>query len=162
MKITKSTNHAKIAGDFGEAIVLYWLSKHGFECARVDHTGIDLIATRRGTTERLGISVKARTRTKEAKRSDVLMPLKHFENIEKSCREFGLEPYLSLVIEEGDFIRVYIMPLSCAKNYGITRKSYRWYMSKELRKKYSEDRAIMRFDLSIDQGNWWTEVPISN
>jgi len=30
--------------DFGESLVLYWLSKHGFECAKVDHTGIDLIA----------------------------------------------------------------------------------------------------------------------
>jgi len=33
LQITKSTRHAKICGNFGEATVLYWLSKYGFECA---------------------------------------------------------------------------------------------------------------------------------
>jgi hypothetical protein len=46
MKLAKSSRHSKITGDFGESIVLYLLSRHGFECARVDHTGIDLIARR--------------------------------------------------------------------------------------------------------------------
>ena len=58
----KSSRHAKIAGDFGEALVLYWLSRSGFECARVDHTGIDLIAKRPRSDELLGISVKTRSR----------------------------------------------------------------------------------------------------
>lgn len=44
MKINKSSRHAKITGDFGKALVLYWLSKYGFECAAVDHTDIDIIA----------------------------------------------------------------------------------------------------------------------
>jgi hypothetical protein len=61
MNITKSSRHSKIAGDFGEALVLYWLSKHGFECARVDHTGLDLIARNPNTEEVMGISVKSRT-----------------------------------------------------------------------------------------------------
>jgi hypothetical protein len=43
MKINKSTRHAKIAGDFGETIILCWLSKFGFECAPVDHTSIDIM-----------------------------------------------------------------------------------------------------------------------
>lgn len=34
MKITKSTRHAKITGDFGETLVLYWLSKYGFPSRR--------------------------------------------------------------------------------------------------------------------------------
>jgi Holliday junction resolvase-like predicted endonuclease len=62
MKLTKSSRHSKITGDFGEAIVLYLLSRHGFECARVDHTGIDLIARRPNSKEVLGISVKSRSR----------------------------------------------------------------------------------------------------
>ena len=60
--ISKSSRHAKITGDFGEALVLYWLSKYGFECARVDHTGIDLIARNPHTQELMGISVKSRSR----------------------------------------------------------------------------------------------------
>ena len=56
MKINKSTRHAKITGDFGEAVVLYWLSKYGFECAPVDHTGIDIIARNLHTNEVMGIA----------------------------------------------------------------------------------------------------------
>jgi hypothetical protein len=62
MKINKSTRHAKITGDFGEAAVLYWLSKYGIECAPVDHTGIDIIARIPHTQEIMGISVKSRSR----------------------------------------------------------------------------------------------------
>jgi Holliday junction resolvase-like predicted endonuclease len=64
MEILKSSRHAKITGDFAEALVLYWLSKYGFECARVDHTGIDIIARNPHTQELMGISVKSRCRTK--------------------------------------------------------------------------------------------------
>ena len=41
MEIIKSTRHSKITGDFAEGLVLYWLSKYGFECARIDHTRVD-------------------------------------------------------------------------------------------------------------------------
>lgn len=57
MEINKSTRHSKITGDFSESLVLYWLSKYGFECALVDHTGIDIIANnqnRRGGKVRSG------------------------------------------------------------------------------------------------------------
>jgi hypothetical protein len=43
-RLWKSTRHSKIAGEFGEYLFLYWLSKSGFEIALVDHTGIDLVA----------------------------------------------------------------------------------------------------------------------
>lgn len=61
VRISKSTRHAKITGDFGETLVLYWLSKYGFECAPVDHTGIDIIARNPHTQEVLGISVMRET-----------------------------------------------------------------------------------------------------
>jgi Holliday junction resolvase-like predicted endonuclease len=59
----KSSRHSKITGNFGEALTLYWLSKRGFECADVDHTGIDLIARRPLSEEVLGISVNCRSRS---------------------------------------------------------------------------------------------------
>ena len=62
MDILKSSRHSRITGDFGEALVLYWLSKYGFECARIDHTGIDLIARNPHMHELMGISVKSRSR----------------------------------------------------------------------------------------------------
>ena len=63
MQIAKSSRHSKITGDFAESLVLYWLSKHGFESARVDHTGLDLLARNPRTNELMGISVKARSRS---------------------------------------------------------------------------------------------------
>ena len=74
MDILKSSRHSKITGDFGEALVLYWLSKHGFECARVDHTGIDIIAKRPHMDEVMGISVKSRSRTPGKEKTYVRIP----------------------------------------------------------------------------------------
>jgi hypothetical protein len=75
MKLTKSSRHSKITGDFGESIVLYLLSRHGFECARVDHTGIDLIARRPNSPEVLGIPVKSRSRQTALKAHTSLCPM---------------------------------------------------------------------------------------
>jgi hypothetical protein len=55
--IHKSSRHSKITGDFAENLILYWLSKYGFECAKVDHTGIDLLARNPVNDELMGISV---------------------------------------------------------------------------------------------------------
>jgi Holliday junction resolvase-like predicted endonuclease len=72
----KSSRHSKIAGDFGEALVLYWLSKSGFECANVDHTGIDIISRNPTTQKLMGISVKTRTRAKGTARESVTINIK--------------------------------------------------------------------------------------
>jgi len=93
MKINKSTRHAKIAGDFGEALVLYWLSKYGFECAFVDHTGIDIIARNPHTQEIMGISVKSRTRSEGAESEYVSIPNENFDKAEAACKSFGCVPY---------------------------------------------------------------------
>src|ERR1043166_5110523 len=58
MEVIKASRHWKITGDFAEGLILYWLSKSGYECARVDHTGIDLIAADPEGKHRMGISVK--------------------------------------------------------------------------------------------------------
>ncbi|MBK8382508.1 MAG: hypothetical protein IPL16_11595 [Ignavibacteria bacterium] len=68
-EIYKSTRHSKITGDFAEGLVMYWLSKHGFETARVDHTGIDLISKNPITKELMGISAKSRSRSPGTERN---------------------------------------------------------------------------------------------
>jgi len=62
MDIQKGTCHQKIIGDFGEGVLLNWLSRSGFEVCLVDHTGLDVIAYHPVTKKRLGISVKSRIR----------------------------------------------------------------------------------------------------
>jgi len=62
MEINKSSRHQKIIGNFGEQLICNWLSRSGFEVIIVDHTGIDIIAYNPKTMQRIGISVKSRTR----------------------------------------------------------------------------------------------------
>lgn len=71
LPIIKGTRHQKIIGDFGENLVCNWLSRSGFEVTRADHTGLDIIAYNPQTGERLGISVKSRTRVKAQETASV-------------------------------------------------------------------------------------------
>ena len=71
MDIIKSSRHQKIIGDFGESIICNWLSRSGFEVTVVDHTGIDIIAFNPSTNERLGITVKSRTRKPSTEQESV-------------------------------------------------------------------------------------------
>jgi hypothetical protein len=80
----KSTRHNTISGDFGEALVLYWLSKFGYECARIDHTGIDLIACKTDGSERMGISVQCRSRYDGTEKESV--NLHPFEDTRKTLQ----------------------------------------------------------------------------
>jgi len=52
-------------------LVCNWLSRSGFEVMPVDHTGIDIIAYNPSTKQRLGITVKSRTREEGKERSKV-------------------------------------------------------------------------------------------
>src|SRR5437870_3618458 len=109
MNILKSTRHAKITGDFGEAMVLYWLSKYGFECARVDHTGIDIIARNSHTKEIMGISVKSRSRRENTDQEFVSIPNDNFAKTKATCNAFGCVPYFAIVVDAGDTIRAFIL-----------------------------------------------------
>jgi Holliday junction resolvase-like predicted endonuclease len=156
VQIAKSSRHSKIAGDFGEALVLYWLSKHGFECARVDHTGIDLIARRPRSREVMGISVKSRTRTRGTEGESVTIPAKDFDKIQAACAAFGCSPYLAVVVDAASAIRVFVTPLAhllelCPRSNSA---SY-WKMSKRHVTKYEADPKVMVFQLSTRIRRWW-------
>jgi Holliday junction resolvase-like predicted endonuclease len=71
MEITKSGRFTRIIGNFGENIVCNWLSRSGFEVALVDHTGIDIVAYHHATRDRLGITVKSRTRLAGSEKDSV-------------------------------------------------------------------------------------------
>jgi hypothetical protein len=96
----------QITGDFSEALVLYWLSRYGFECARVDHTGIDLIARNRHTSELMGISVKSRCRRAGTAASYVKITQKDVVKAKAACKTFGCVPYFAIVVDGASTIRV--------------------------------------------------------
>jgi Holliday junction resolvase-like predicted endonuclease len=158
MEINKSTRHSKLAGDFGETLVVYWLSKYGFECAKVDHTGIDLIARNPHSKEVLGISVKSRTRSTGAENEFVKLPADNFDKIEAACRAFNCVPYFAIVVDAGDTIRVFITSVARALElYPRTAAGSGWRMSPAYLAKYADDSQVMAFELQIKHGRWWKE-----
>ena len=150
----KSSRHSKITGNFGEALILYWLSKRGFECANVDHTGIDLIARRPGSAEVLGISVKCRSRAEAGDEAGVNLLHANDRKIEDACRAFGCVPYVAVVVDQGSTVRGYLTTLAHARTQYPGQS---WRMSKSLIKRYEGDPMIEWFELANQAGDWLAE-----
>jgi Holliday junction resolvase-like predicted endonuclease len=157
MKINKSTRHAKITGDFGETVVLYWLSKYGFECAPVDHTGIDIIARNPHTKELMGISVKSRSRTEGLEGDSVSIPNDNFEKSEAACKAFCCVPYFAVVVDAGDTIRGFILPTAhLLSMFPKGKTTAEWKMSERHLRQFASDPYIKGFEFKTKTSKWWT------
>jgi len=156
MKIIKSTRHAKITGDFGEALVLYWLSKYGFECARVDHTGIDIIARNPYTQEIMGISVKSRSRNEGAEEEYISIPNDNFAKAEAACAAFGCVPYFAIIVDAGDTIRGFILPMNrLLALFPKGKTASGWKMTTQYLMRYAQDSEIQSFEFRTETKKWW-------
>jgi hypothetical protein len=158
MEIAKSSRHKKIAGDFGEMLVLYWLSKYGFECAGVDHTGIDLIARHPNRDEVMGISIKCRTRLDGQEGNSVKLTKapSQFEKIRAACNAFKCVPYLAFVVDADKSICVYIVSLDRALTlYPCNSSEWLWKMSSKHQANYASLEDIFCFELQTETRRWW-------
>ena len=92
MGVVKGTRHAKVIGQFGEHLICNWLSRSGFEVAIIDHTGIDIIATKGGRC--MGISVKSRTRGRGGERWSVTVfnGKEDRQKMRDACEAFKCDP----------------------------------------------------------------------
>lgn len=155
MDVSKSTRHAKITGDFGEAAVLYYLSLSGFECARVDHTGIDLIARSARQRRPFGISVKARSRSPGTEHTSLNLYKKDFPKLEAACDAFGCIPYVGLVFDSSNYLRVYVLTLAhLRKLVPGGAKVTAWPMSATRIADYANDPAIMSIEWQRTASRW--------
>ncbi|MBC7527417.1 MAG: hypothetical protein H7308_07680 [Chthonomonadaceae bacterium] len=155
MEMLKSTRHSKITGDFGEALILYWLSKHGFECARVDHTGIDLIARNPNTQEVMGISVKSRSRDSGKECEYLSIPAGDFVKAKAACDAFDCIPYFAIVIDTGKIIRCFLLTMEHLQFLFPTSVSASgWKMSLKHLIAYALDSKIMAFEMETRTTNW--------
>ncbi len=135
---------------------MYWLSKYGFECALVDHTGIDIIAYNPHTKERMGISVKSRSRNlgKEGQYLSILNP--NFEKAQSACDAFGCIPYFAIVVDEGNEIHIFITSMShLLKLHPMKKKASGWKMSKQWLERYHSDPEIKIFHFMHQTKSWW-------
>jgi len=157
MELAKSSRHSKITGDFAECLVLYWLSKYGFECAKVDHTGIDLIAKNPISGDLMGISVKSRSRNIGKEDSSVSIPNDNFEKAEEACKAFGCKPYFAIVVDAGNSITAYILSLSeLVKISPKGKTASTWKMSKNHRGSYRVNPNIVIFEFSHSTLRWFS------
>jgi len=156
MKIKKSSRHSKITGNFAENLILYWLSKYNFECANVDHTGIDIIAKNPHTKELMGISVKSRSR-KEGKEGDSLtIGNENFDKARKACESFGCIPYFAIVIDAKDKIYCFILSMKkLLKMFPGRKSNLYWKMRKDYLDRYYKDPEIKVFEFTHKTHRWW-------
>ena len=155
MAFKKSSRHSKITGDFGEALILYWLSRHGYECARVDHTGIDLIARDPVSSDRLGISVKCRSRAEGTEGDHVNVRKADFAKVREACVAFGCTPYLAIVIDEAERIHGLLLSLKDFLRWCPGgEKVCAWPMSESRLAQYHVDPAIRHFEFRLHGGKW--------
>lgn len=154
--VSKSSRHSKITGEFAEHLVLYWLSKHGLECARVDHVGMDLIARPNGSIRPMGISVKSRSRNPGTEGTYLSIPNDNFEKLEFACAAFGCDSYFAIVVDEADRIDAYILAASVLEEMHPRRlRVCSWKMSANWRKIYESDDRIIKFSFGTNTSQWW-------
>jgi Holliday junction resolvase-like predicted endonuclease len=155
LAIQKSSRHSKITGDFGEAFVLYWLSRRGYECARVDHTGIDLIARDPTSDTVLGISVKSRSRSDGAEGTALNLRKTDFEKARLACAAFHCTPFFAIVVDEVACIRAFLLSLDdvlriCPGGEKVSA----WQMSEARLAQYRSDGAIDYVEFQQGSGRW--------
>jgi Holliday junction resolvase-like predicted endonuclease len=156
MELTKSSRHSKITGDFAESLVLYWLSKYGFECAKVDHTGIDLIARNPKNNELMGISVKSRSRNIGKETTCVNIPNDNFEKVISACKAFGCRPYFAISVDADTKISVFIISLDELMKLFPTRQTVSsWKMTPAHLDDYYRNPNIIIFEFSTHIHRWF-------
>lgn len=162
MEIVKSSRHQKIIGDFGENLICNWLSRSGFEVILVDHTGIDIIAYNSSKNQRLGITVKSRTRdiVKEEEPVNVFSYRKGKNDRQKlldACKAFACEAWIAVYVETLEFADVYLTSLEnydekyCGKN---GRAIDDWKMRKKDKERYEKDPNVNHIRIEFHTANW--------
>ncbi|HWX65784.1 MAG TPA: hypothetical protein VNZ27_05075 [Rhodanobacter sp.] len=156
MQISKSSRHSKITGDFAERLVLYWLSKYGFECAFVDHVGLDIIARNPHTREVMGISVKSRSRNTGTEGTYIGIPNDQLTKLDAACAGFGCIPYFAIVADEADSIVVFILSQEhLVRVCPPGKEMVVWKMRPSAVQAYECDPNIRAFRFVTKTGNWW-------
>jgi len=132
----------------------------------VDHTGIDIIAYNLTTKQRLGITVKSRTRSagKEEAAVNLFSYQKGRDDRQKlldACEAFGCEPWIAVYVECLDSVDLYLTSL---KNYdekyrGKEGKAIdKWKMRRKDKVQYEKDTNVKHIQIHFQAKNWeWLE-----
>ena len=162
MRINKSSRHQKIIGEFAEHVVLNWLSRSGWEATRVDHTGIDIVAFNPDTGQRIGITVKSRTRP--AGREDVSVTLlsgdaEHgYKKIYDACQFFNCEPWLAVYVESLVKADLWLLPMKVYeeryRHVASRTKGAYWQVRGKYQGMYATDPDVMHIMIEFKVNRW--------
>lgn len=156
--IEKGTRHSELLGRFGERVICNWLSRSGFEVCVADHTGLDIIAYKRG--RRLGITVKSRTRGEKAKSESVnVFSRKHGDRkkLEDACEAFSCERWIGIYVECEETADLYLTSLA---HYDSKYRSMKanaieaWSMAKVRKNEYAKDPGVFHIGFKLAEENW--------
>lgn len=160
MEINKSSRHPKIVGDLGEQLVCNWLSRSGWEVVPVDHTGIDLIACHRKSGQRIGITVKSRTRVAGTEKDTVNIFKKGKNDRQKvlqACKAFACEPWIAIYVETSDSADLFLTSLNNYDTKYLKKKDKAiedWKMSDNYHQQYARDANVRHLRLKVESENW--------
>ena len=158
--MNKSTRHSKIIGDFGESFVCEFLSREGFEIARVDHTGLDLIAYNPVDKRHLGITVKSRTRDTKQKESVAVNVFSHQkgkndrEKLKAACKAFGCKPWIAVYVENANVADLYLTRLGTFNKLHGGKAIETWKMDEKSKKRYLENPDIKHISIQLNTSKW--------
>jgi Holliday junction resolvase-like predicted endonuclease len=167
MPIRKSTRHQKIIGELGEHLICNWLSRSGFEVARVDHTGIDLIACDPDEDKRIGITVKSRTRIPGTEGTSVrIFGIGDREKLVSACKAFGCEPWIGIYVETFSYADLFLVSLAAYEQaFSIEgRLPTTWRMRRAYLQRYANDANIWQLRIHFEPRRWkWNrDGPVTN
>lgn len=162
MNIVKSSRHQKIIGNLGEVLLCNWFSRSGFEVSLVDHTGLDVVAFNPKTRQRLGVSVKSRTRTRGTENSAVNIfsyqkGKNDRERLLNACEAFACEPWIALYVETLDSADLYLLSL---EHYDRRYRGARdraidaWKMGHKYRREYEIDPDVHHIRMEFSSTSW--------
>jgi hypothetical protein len=165
--IEKSSHHRHIVGRFGEYLVCNWLSRSGFEVCIVDHTGLDLIAYHPHRKQRLGITVKARTRSPGTEKVGVNL-LRETETAQRrsdrqklldACDAFGCKPWIAVYVECDSYADLFLTSLhNYDKKYRVSEsKIDGWTMTEKRMEEYEQDPETRHVRIEFKPAHWWKD-----
>jgi Holliday junction resolvase-like predicted endonuclease len=160
--IDKSSRHRHIVGRFGEYLVCNWLSRSGFEVCIVDHTGLDVIAYHPRRKQRLGITVKARTRSPGTEKGSVYIFRAAKDDRQKlldACKAFSCEPWIAIYAECDAHADLFLTSLAnYDQKYRVSERAVDgWTMREKRIGEYGADSEVRHIRIEFTAAHWWQD-----
>ena len=99
----------------------------------------------------MGISVQCRSRYPGTEKRSV--SVHKFEKARVPCKLFGLIPHGAIVVDGGDVIRCFLIPLDHLQTI-VRGKSRQFLMSERFLKERRDDPEVRFFELALHRYRW--------